>query len=107
MKRQEIFEKVQAMVAEKLEITHKEVDWDFPLFERIRLLSPPTSYKSIWEFSMTPYSSDHGNLEAYSFIMLLEEKFDIEIPDEVVENLLTVQHTVDYIDSIFKGIKAK
>lgn len=107
MKRQEIFDKVQAMVAEELKIDHKEVDWDFPLLEKIRSSYTPTSYKSIWDFSMTPYSSDEENIKVNSFIMLLEEEFNIEIPDEDVEELLTVQHTVNYIEVIFKGIKAK
>lgn len=107
MKRQEIFETVQAMVAEELKIACKEVDWDFPLLEKIRSSYTPTSYKSIWEFSMTPYSSGEQNVKVDSFIMLLEEELDLEIPDEAVENLLTVQHAVDYIEAIFKGIKAK
>jgi acyl carrier protein len=31
--------------------------------------------------------------------MALEEEFDIEIPDEAAEKILTVQDTVDYISS--------
>lgn len=34
MKRQEIFETIQAMVAEELKIACKEVDCDFPLLEK-------------------------------------------------------------------------
>lgn len=56
---------------------------------------------------MTPYSSGAENVKIDSFIMLLEEEFALEIPDEAVENLLMVQHAVDYIEAIFKGIKVK
>jgi hypothetical protein len=37
--------------------------------------------------------------------MALEEEFEIEIPDEAAEKILTVQEVVDYIEN--KGITTK
>lgn len=39
------------------------------------------------------------SLDTVELVMALEEKFDIEIPDEEAENILTVQAAVDYIES--------
>jgi acyl carrier protein len=39
------------------------------------------------------------SLDTVELVMALEEKFDIEIPDEEAENILTVQTAVDYIES--------
>jgi acyl carrier protein len=32
-------------------------------------------------------------------VMALEEEFDLEIPDEAAEKILTVQEVVDYINN--------
>jgi acyl carrier protein len=34
--------------------------------------------------------------------MAMEEKFDIDIPDEDAENITTVQKALDYIDNQFR-----
>jgi acyl carrier protein len=39
------------------------------------------------------------SLDTVELVMALEEKFDVEIPDEEAENILTVQAAVDYIES--------
>jgi acyl carrier protein len=39
------------------------------------------------------------SLDTVELVMALEENFDIEIPDEDAENLLTVQAAIDYIES--------
>jgi len=39
------------------------------------------------------------SLDTVELVMALEEEFDIEIPDEAAEKILTVQDTVDYISS--------
>ena len=38
------------------------------------------------------------SLDAVELVMALEEEYGIEIPDEEVANLLTVQAIVDYIE---------
>ncbi|MEH2432938.1 MAG: GTPase [Nostoc sp.] len=89
MNRQEIFDKIQAIVAEYLSIEHENITFDFPLIE-------PNSNSSCryWGFSI---SGDE--LVAIEIIMALEEEFDVEIPDEDVEKLATVQHAVNYINN--------
>jgi acyl carrier protein len=37
------------------------------------------------------------SLDTVELVMALEEEFDIEIPDEVAEKILTVQSSIDYI----------
>ncbi len=39
------------------------------------------------------------SLDTVELVMALEEKFDVEIPDEEAEKILTVQSAVDYIES--------
>ncbi len=40
------------------------------------------------------------SLDLVELIMAMEEKFDIEIPDEDAEKIVTVQDAVDYVDNI-------
>ena len=39
------------------------------------------------------------SLDTVELVMALEEEFDIEIPDEAAEKILTVQDAVDYISN--------
>lgn len=39
------------------------------------------------------------SLDTVELVMALEEEFDIEIPDEEAEKIVTVQHAIDYIKS--------
>ena len=53
---------------------------------------------------MVPQSSFQNDLGADSLdtvelVMALEEEFEIEIPDEAAEEILTVQSAVDYINN--------
>ena len=45
------------------------------------------------------YVEDLGadSLDIVELIMALEEEFEVEVPDEDAEKLLTVQETIDYI----------
>ncbi|MFZ4639866.1 MAG: acyl carrier protein [Nodosilinea sp.] len=38
------------------------------------------------------------SLDTVELVMALEEEFDIEIPDDVAEQILTVQDAVDFIN---------
>jgi acyl carrier protein len=73
---QEIFEKVQKIVVEQLEVEQNQV-------------TPEASF-----------ANDLGadSLDVVELVMALEEEFDIEIPDEAAEKIATVQAAVDYID---------
>ena len=39
------------------------------------------------------------SLDTVELVMVLEEEFDIEIPDDEAEKLITVGSAVDYIDN--------
>ncbi|CAI8232825.1 MAG: acyl carrier protein [Sulfurovum sp.] len=39
------------------------------------------------------------SLDVVELVMALEEKFDIEIPDEDAEKILTVKDAIDYIEN--------
>jgi len=40
------------------------------------------------------------SLDLVELIMAMEEKFDIEIPDEDAEKIVTVQDAVNYVDNL-------
>lgn len=42
------------------------------------------------------------SLDVVELVMALEEKFDVEIPDEDAEKILTVGDVIKYIESIKK-----
>ncbi len=73
----EIFEKVQKIVADQLGVETSAV-------------VPQASFQN-----------DLGadSLDTVELVMALEEEFEIEIPDEAAEEILTVQSAVDYINS--------
>jgi acyl carrier protein len=75
MSQEEIFDKVQKIVAEQLGVETTEV-------------TPQASF-----------ANDLGadSLDTVELVMALEEEFDIEIPDEAAEEIATVQDAVNYI----------
>jgi acyl carrier protein len=59
------------------------------------------------EEEVTPdasFTDDLGadSLDLVELVMAMEEKFDIDIPDEDAENITTVQKALDYIDNQFR-----
>jgi acyl carrier protein len=75
MSQDEIFEKVQKIVAEQLGVDASEV-------------KPEASF-----------ANDLGadSLDVVELVMALEEEFDIEIPDDAAEGIGTVQAAIDFI----------
>lgn len=76
MSQEKIFEKVKEIVAEQLGVKPEEV-------------TPQANF-----------ANDLGadSLDTVELVMALEEEFDIEIPDEEAEKILTVQQAVDFIN---------
>ena len=72
---QEIFEKVQNIVVEQLEVDKEQVTEE------------------------ASFANDLGadSLDTVELVMALEEEFDIEIPDDEAEKIETVGKAVDYI----------
>ncbi len=77
MTEQEIFDKVKKVTVEELGVKEEEV--------------VPTA----------SFQEDLGadSLDVVELVMALEEEFGIDIPDDDVNNLKTVQSAVDYIKS--------
>ncbi len=77
MSQDDIFTRVQKIVAEQLEVEKSEV-------------KPEANF-----------ANDLGadSLDTVELVMALEEEFDIEIPDEAAEKITTVQASVDFINS--------
>jgi acyl carrier protein len=84
MSQNDIFDKVKKIVADQLEVDPAQV-------------TPEANF-----------SQDLGadSLDTVELVMALEEEFDIEIPDEAAEAILTVQAAVDFIDSKVATAKA-
>ncbi|BAZ82588.1 MAG: acyl carrier protein [Sphaerospermopsis kisseleviana] len=73
---QEIFKLVKKVIVDQLEVDEEKV-------------VPNASF-----------TDDLGadSLDIVELVMAFEEEFDIEIPDEAAEKILTVQEVVDYIE---------
>lgn len=74
---QEIFEKVQKIVVEQLEVEPEQVT------------------------EKASFANDLGadSLDTVELVMAFEEEFNIEIPDEVAETIDTVGKAVEHIKS--------
>nr|YP_009296944.1 acyl carrier protein [Ceramium japonicum]AOM66287.1 acyl carrier protein [Ceramium japonicum] len=70
-----IFNRVQAIVAEQLDVESKKVTLD------------------------ANFATDLGadSLDTVELVMAIEEEFDIEIPDKDAEQISTLQQAVDFI----------
>jgi acyl carrier protein len=77
MSQADIFERVKKIVVEQLDVEPEQV-------------VPGGSF-----------TNDLGadSLDIVELVMALEEEFEIEIPDEAAEKILTVQEVVDYINN--------
>ncbi|MDO5061841.1 MAG: acyl carrier protein [Peptostreptococcaceae bacterium] len=72
-----IFEKIQEIISKQLGIDR----------DSIQLTSNLTT------------DLDADSIEAVEIIMAIEDEFDIEIPDEKIESIVTVQNLIDFIES--------
>lgn len=73
-----LVDKLNAIIAEKLEVDIEKV-------------IPEASF-------INDLGAD--SLKIVELMMTLEDEFDIEIPDEEAENLLTVKDAIDYLEKI-------
>jgi len=51
------------------------------------------------------FTDDLGadSLDVVEMLMLLEEKYELEIPEEVAENMKTVKDVVEYLEARLQG----
>ena len=75
MSSEEIFEKVKKIIVDQLGVAESSIELT------------------------SSFIDDLGadSLDTVELIMAIEEEFDIEIPDEEAEKVVTVQDVVDYI----------
>ena len=69
-----VFEKVKGILADQLDVEEEKVTMEASITE------------------------DLGSLDVVDLVMSLEEEFDVEIPDDQVENIKTVGDIVKYIE---------
>ena len=76
-----MFEKVQKIIAEQLGI-------------EAAVVQPESKFKE---------DLNADSLDLFEMVMAMEETFDVEIPSEDLENIVTVQDVMDYIKN--KGVE--
>ena len=84
MSQDDIFTRVQKIVADQLEVDKNDV-------------TPEANFAN---------DLNADSLDTVELVMALEEEFEIEIPDEAAEKITTVQASVDYISSKLAAPKA-
>lgn len=72
-----VFEKVRNILAEQLDVEEEKITMD----------------------SMIADDLGADSLDVVDLLMSLEDEFEIEIPDEEIENIKTVGNLVNYIES--------
>ena len=72
-----LFDEVKEVVVEQLSVSPDEVKEDSKFVEDLGA----------------------DSLDVVELVMALEEKFDIEIPDDEAEKIQTVKDVIDYIES--------
>lgn len=93
-----IFFELQRIIVEQLSVEENTVNLDTDINECAytydALANREYSKSSYYSYSMSP-----DGLALVQLIMAIKEEFDIEIPDEVAEQIGTVEKTVDYISN--------
>ena len=72
-----MFEKIKEIIADKLSISEDEITMDSAFLEDLNA----------------------DSLDIVELIMALEDELDMEIPDEVAENFVTVGDVVNFVKS--------
>jgi acyl carrier protein len=73
--KQSVFERVREIVVDRLGVDEEQVTAEAKFVEDLGA----------------------DSLDTVEFVMALEEEFDVEIPDEDAEKIVSVQEAVDYI----------
>ncbi|MBR6479333.1 MAG: acyl carrier protein [Clostridia bacterium] len=71
-----VFEKIRAMIAEQLEIEEESITMDSALIEDLGA----------------------DSLDVVDLVMSIEDEFEIEVPDEAIENMRTIGDAVRFIE---------
>lgn len=71
-----VFEKLQEIIAEQLEIDTEEIDYESNIIDDLGA----------------------DSLDIVDLVMSVEDEFGIEVPDEALETISTVEDMVKYIE---------
>ena len=71
------FERLQTLINKDLSIDKEKITQDAHLFDDLNF----------------------DSLDSIEMVLSLEVEFDIEIPDDDIDDLLTIQSLIDYIDA--------
>lgn len=71
-----VFEKLRALIAEQLELDESEVTMESELIDDLGA----------------------DSLDVVDLVMTIEDEFEIEVPDEAIENMRTVGDAVKFIE---------
>ncbi len=71
-----IFEKLQEMIADQLEIDAEDITYDSNILDDLGA----------------------DSLDVVDLVMSIEDEFGIEVPDEALENIRTIEDMVKYIE---------
>jgi acyl carrier protein len=72
-----VFEKIRAMIAEQLEIDEDSITMESALIEDLGA----------------------DSLDVVDLVMSIEDEFEIEVPDEAIENMRTIGDAVRFIEA--------
>ena len=72
-----VFETIRAMIAEQLEIEEDEITMESALIEDLGA----------------------DSLDVVDLVMSIEDEFEIEVPDEAIENMRTIGDAVKFIEA--------
>ena len=72
-----VFEKIRAMIAEQLEIDEDTITMDSALIDDLGA----------------------DSLDVVDLVMSIEDEFEIEVPDEAIENMRTIGDAVRFIEA--------
>jgi acyl carrier protein len=75
-----VFEVLKEIIVEVLDIPAEEIKLESNLAEDL----------------------EADSLDVVEMLMQLEDKYDIQIPEEIAENLKTVKDVVDYLDKVLQ-----
>lgn len=71
-----VFEKLRALIAEQLELDESEITMESELIDDLGA----------------------DSLDIVDLVMTIEDEFEIEVPDEAIENMRTVGDAVKFIE---------
>ena len=71
-----VFEKIKEIIAEQLEINEDDIKMESELLEDLGA----------------------DSLDVVDLVMSIEDEFDLEVPDDVIENMKTIGDAVKFIE---------